>query len=473
MIRPAPLRRAGVVLVAFAAGALAAGDASASSEPSTPSAAHIPAAGADQVTDAAATSGPVVRLTLLEAVDRAQQNSPRLMELRAIEEAAAAGARGARAEGRPEMHLTAGYFRSSNVPEFTAPEPGGGTQVIFPNIPDNYYSRLGFSVPLYTGGRVSHGEEAAEHERTAASHDVESGTGDTALEARTAYWDLVAARESERVLRESVASYEAHLKQTRDREQLGLAARNDVLAVQVNRDRAELDRMRAANAAEVANADLVRILGLDSGARVEPEDVLESPDIPPSDIDDLVARAIDARPERAALVQRIAAAEARARALKAGTRPQVSVQGGYDYSNPNRRILPMTATWQDTWDVGVSLSFPFLDSGRTSAGVEEASAQAAAARAALQDLDRRIRLEVTARHLDLGTAAAGVQVAERNIEAATENVRVSEDRYKEGVIPSSELLDAETALLHAGLDRVEALVQVRLALARLQRAVGS
>jgi outer membrane protein TolC len=435
-------------------------------------AAAQPAAAAPEQPMSDAPPPSVLRLTLQETITRARDASPRLAQLRSLESAAEAGSRGARAQGLPTVGLSAGYTRWSNVPDVSVPLPGGGSQVIYPNIPDNYQSRLGVSMPLYTGGRVSGTTAAAEHERTAAAHDVASGTGDTTLEAQSAYWNLVAGREEERVLREAIASYEAHIKETRDREQLGLAARNDVLAVQVDRDRAELERLRAANAAEIANADLQRILGLDPATRVEAADPLEPAAAPAEAVDALVTAALAMRPERAALQERVAAAQERMRAQKAGYLPSVGLSAGYDYSNPNRRIFPPAAEWQDTWDAGVSLQFTLYDSGRTSAAVEQASAQADAARHQLEDLDRRIRLEVVSRLLDLGAASEGVEVASRNLEAATENRRVSSDRYGEGLIPSSELLDAETALLRSGLDRVEALAQARLAAARLDRAVG-
>ena len=65
-----------------------------------------------------------------------------------------------------------------------------------------------------------------------------------------------------------------------------------------------------------------------------------------------------------------------------------------------------------------------------------------------------------------------MQVAARSVEAAQESRRVSSERYRAGVIPSSELLDAEVALLRAGLDRAEAQARLRLARASLDRAVG-
>ena len=120
----------------------------------------------------------------------------------------------------------------------------------------------------------------------------------------------------------------------------------------------------------------------------------------------------------------------------------------------------------------MSLSITAFDGGRTSAAAAQARAQAEAVRRQLEDLERGIRLEVTSRVLDLGTSRATVEVAERNLEAAEENLRVSRDRYHEGLIASFELLDAETALLHAGLDRTTAATQLRLAQASLVRAVG-
>ncbi|HEV8121059.1 MAG TPA: TolC family protein, partial [Candidatus Polarisedimenticolia bacterium] len=160
---------------------------------------------------------PVVRLTVAEAVERAQQNSPALARLRALEDAATAAEKGTHAERRPDLNLLAAYSYRSHVPEFTAPAPGGGTQVIFPDIVNTYRTRLDLRFPLYDG-RLNRDTEAAEHDRLAASHDVTSGNGDTVLETRAAYWNLVAAREQERVLREAIASFDAHLKETRDRE---------------------------------------------------------------------------------------------------------------------------------------------------------------------------------------------------------------------------------------------------------------
>ena len=66
----------------------------------------------------------------------------------------------------------------------------------------------------------------------------------------------------------------------------------------------------------------------------------------------------------------------------------------------------------------------------------------------------------------------GSTFCERNLEAARENLSVSRDRYTEGLIPPSELLDAESRLLQSGLDRTTSATHLQQARANLDRAVG-
>jgi outer membrane protein TolC len=274
-----------------------------------------------------------------------------------------------------------------------------------------------------------------------------------------------------RVLRESIASYDAHLKDAQNRFDVGLAARNDLLAVQVERDRAELARLDAENRAVVANANLVRLVDLPPDARVLPRaPAAARPPLEETEV--LVSAALQARPESKALRARIAAADAQARIERAASLPQADAFASYDYARPNSRILPLVDEWNDTWSAGVSVSLKAFDGGRARAAEAQARARADAARHELRDLEQRIRLEVTTRRADLSTAGAALDVAERNLVAAQESVKVETDRYREGVGASADLLDAETRRLRAGLDLTLATTDIQVARAGLDRAVG-
>jgi outer membrane protein TolC len=414
----------------------------------------------------------VVSLTLDEAVQKARANSARLAQLHSLKDAADAGLRGARAGRLPQIDLQASYTRNSNVPELVVSIPGVFSQTVFPNIPDQLRTRAGLTLPVYTGGRVPGGIEAARAQTAAAESDIAAAQNDLTLETRTAYWALVAARESERVLGEAVTAYEAHARDAQNRERLGLAARNEVLRVQVERDRAELHRLQSRNSAAIANANLLRLLGLAPGTTLEPSESRGAPETAAPELEGLVARALESRPDAAALRSRVALADAAVKIARSVTQPQAGVQAGYDFARPNPRVLPLVPEWKGSWNVGVNLSWNVFDGGRGAAGVAQAEAQAQAARRQLEELERRVRLDVTSRSLELATARAAAVVAQRNVEAARENLRVAQDRYREGLIPSSERLDAATALLLAGLDDTNARVQLRVAEAQLDRAAA-
>ena len=87
-------------------------------------------------------------------------------------------------------------------------------------------------------------------------------------------------------------------------------------------------------------------------------------------------------------------------------------------------------------------------------------------------LDRRIVKAAVIALVKTPGVAPELWVRINGLESARENQHVAADRYREGLIPSSELLDAEVGLLRSGLDLTDALAQARLAAAGLDRALG-
>lgn len=436
-----------------------------------PTLAFLPARGAEPA-EPAPPAANVLPLTLDDAIERARAASPHLAELAALEQAAVADVDAADAERRPDTELTGYALRRSSVPEYSVQQPGRPPEVIFPSIENNFGARAGISQPIYSGGRIAAGRDAARGGREAAARDRDAGTNDLTLEVRHAYWRLVTARDAERVFTESLAVFEEHLKDAGNFVRFGLAAESDRLNVRVQRDRAELDRLRARSAADTEEANLVRLIGVPPGTRIEPTEPLLPPAEGVPDVESLVAEALAARPDRQALAARVEAAKARVGIEEAGRRPHLAARGGYDYARPNRAVVPPVDRWDGTWDVGVYASFRLFDGGRVDAAVARRRAEAAALEQRLRDLEERIRLEVTARRIDLETARAAIPVARSAMEAAAESRRASLEQYRAGVISSTDLLVVETAELRASLELTSSLSAAREAAAALDRALG-
>jgi outer membrane protein TolC len=413
-----------------------------------------------------------VRLTLADAVSRAVETSHRLAEARARQAGAEATVRVRHAADQPTLAVSGGYSRTNHVDVFGIPQPDGTLRVVYPDIPDNYRARVEMQWPIYTGGRADALERAARAEAGATELDVSAARSDLRLEVVRAYWALVTATESVRVLEEALTRADAHLKDVRSRFDVGLIPPNDVLSMEAQRSREEMQVIEARNQRESSATDLRRLTGLGPDATIVPVENLEAPVSATGDSSALVTEALGARPERQALEQRIGGAQERVRAAEAGRLPSIALVAGVDYANPNPRIFPRQDQWNDSWDVGVNVSWSLWDAGRTKAEVAEAAAAQTAARERLAEFDSVTSAEVRQRVLDIDSSRAVVRASGDAVKSATEARRVVTERFNVGVATSTEVLDAHVALLQAELDRTRALANVRLSEARLDRAVG-
>ncbi len=95
-----------------------------------------------------------LRLSLVDAISRGFANSHRLAEARAREEGARAAANSADLADKPTFNANAGYSRTNHVLNFGFPRPDGAIVIVFPDIPDNFTSRVSFQWPIYTSGRI-------------------------------------------------------------------------------------------------------------------------------------------------------------------------------------------------------------------------------------------------------------------------------------------------------------------------------
>jgi outer membrane protein TolC len=410
-------------------------------------------------------------LTLDAAIQRGLEASHRLEEAGARRDAAEAVADQQSAAARPQLTAQAGYLRTNHVDEFAVLQPGQ-LLVVYPDVPDNYRTRLDVQWPIYTGGRLEANERAARDEAAAAAFDFDAARADLRLQITRAYWTLKTAMESARVVDESLERMRAHLDVARSQLAAGLIPPNDVLNVEAQESRQRMLAIQARSTQDVADAELGRLVGVAPGVQIDPVDRLESPSLDEQAFDTLLTAALENRRERAAIVDRLAAIAERERAAGAATKPTIGVVGGYDYANPNQRHFPREATWRGSWDAGVAVNWPLFDGGRARAAIAEVSASGRALRARLAEFDGLLAVEVRQRLRELEAGRAAVSAAEDGVRAAVEARRVAGERFAAGVATSTDVLDAQVIVLQSELDRTQALATIRLAEAGLARAIG-
>jgi len=421
-------------------------------------------------------------LSLDEAIAAGLEASPALHASRAKVEASSARAHEVAALRLPAFKLGAGYSRLSEVPPFQVTLPISPVPIVVSqNYFNNWNLRLSAQQTLFTGFRLEAGAESARMLEASAGWDLTKDRAEFIFAVKSAYWSLARARDLEAVVADTIAQVQEHLKDVRAFYDQGLLTRNEVLRAELQLSSTELMRIDARSASELARTALATLIGLPVETEIDLASSAESvASQAPADAgagDDAASRslfetALAERPELKASEFRIKASEAGLKSARSGWYPQVSLAGNYYYLRPNPRILPALDKFRGTWDVGVAVSFDLWNWGQTRNQTDQAKAQLAQARDARKLLEDQAVLDVTQSRLALVQARDKIKVAAQAVGQAEENLRMVRDRFRQGVALNSDVLDAEVFLLQARTSRTQAAIDLAVAQARLEKALG-
>lgn len=422
-------------------------------------------------------------LTLDECVGLAIENSKALHASSLRVESAQAKTKEINAARLPSFRLGASYTRLSEVPPFEVTLPSFLFSKplkfeVSPVFLDNYNLRLSFAQPLFTGFKLKSGEEASRWGEMATEEDYARDRAELVFSAKNAYWNLFKARALAAVVAENVGQVRRHLQDVENLLGSGLLTRNEVLRVKVQLSQVEMLRIEADNAVELASLWLKSVIGvpLDQEIEIPAEAADTEPQTPaasePATCDEWVRKALENRPELKAMDYRVRAAESGLDVARSSWYPQVFLAGNYSFARHNPRILPSKDRFYDTWDFSVSVSMELWNWGITSYQTAQAKAQIAQAQDGLGQIRDGVTIEVWSAWLALDGAGRKVAVAAESVFQADENLRVTLDRFKDGIALNADVLDAEVALLQAKTALAQAQADRAIARARLAKTAG-
>lgn len=396
------------------------------------------------------------QLTIDEAVAAAVASRPAVRASREAAASAEAAARVARGALLPQVGIDGRYTHARTDPPG---EPSFST--------DSNTASLSGDLLVWDFGRTSSRWRSARASAEASAEDARATVQQAVLEARVAYFGVLAAHALDQVARDTLANAEKHLSDTEAMVQAGSRAAIDLaqLRTQVASARAAVVRTR--NAIRTARTRL----DVAMGAPGQPAYTTVAPGLPalaaeelPTDA--LYADAVAARPELASLRASVSAG---AYALKAADRalwPSLHVSAGATGAGADA----LDPTW--TTSAGVALSWTLFDGLSSRAAADGARAQLEATRAQLDDRGQQVWQQIDTALSDVASGRAQLPAAEEGVAAATDLLRYAEARYREGVGSSLELADAQLQLANASAQRIQVEYDLASARARLLSAVG-
>jgi outer membrane protein TolC len=427
-------------------------------------------------TPRAATTVQDQVLTLSRAIDEALANNQRLAVAAAAVDEARAGTRQARAHKLPRIDLAYVYQRTNN-PVFVFGNllrQGNFSEANFaidelnnPDAINNFTPSVSVVQPIWTGGRISRREEAAELNVEAADLQQVRTRQEVIFETVEAYSGAVLATRHLAVAEEALETAEAHVELAENMRQGGMVVDSDVLQARVRASEAREAVVRARSGLAVAETALNFVIGRDLTAPVTLPEELDETEVTEEDLAALVQEALANRPDLRATGVQEEAIGRNIEAEKAEFMPEVAISG-FAESNSDG----MFGSQSGNWGLMIGANFTVFDGSGRSAAVDRQLAQRRQIQERTQLLRRAIALEVTKAFYDVQAAAERIVQAETAVELARENLRIVENRYREGMSTSVELLDAQTQRTMAQTRVVAARRDLMLGRASLDLAVG-
>ena len=327
--------------------------------------------------------------------------------------------------------------------------------------------------PIYMGGAISAANKMASISEQMVANDYEAKLQATLHGTDHAYWMVVSLKHKRKLADSYLKLVKKLSNDVHKMIDEGVATRADGLKVDVKVNEAEMTLTQADNGLSLAKMFLCQLCGLplDSKITLADEDRESLPiEVVADDID--VNTVADNRPEVKLLENTVDLSRQATRLARASYLPQILLSGGYSATNPNR-YNGFERKFSGAWNVGVVVRMPVWNWFEGVYKVRASKAATCIAQLEVGDVREKIELQVSQSRFKMSEANRRLVMATSNVDKANENLRCANLGFREGVIPSTGVMEAQTAWLQAQSQKIDAEIDVKLSQVDYKKALGT
>lgn len=326
--------------------------------------------------------------------------------------------------------------------------------------------------PLYMGGAITAANKIADINETMAGNAIEAATQTTLSTIDDTYWTVVSLRHKQKLAQQYLDLVQKLHGDVQKMIDEGVATRADGLKVNVKVNEAEMQVTQVEDGLALAKMLLCQLCGMPTDSQVtltdeQTDEVLLTDDVVVADR----AAAINDRAEVRMLQNAVDISKQTTKLVRAAYLPQLLLTGGYIATNPNV-YDGYTEKFAGVWNVGLMLRIPVWNWFEGTYKVRAAKAATSIATMEMNDAKEKIELQVQQQSFKVDEAYKKLTMAKKNVEKADENLRCANIGFREGVLQSTDVMEAQTAWMQAKSQKIDAEVGVKLAQVGLRKALG-
>lgn len=336
-----------------------------------------------------------------------------------------------------------------------------------------YAGTITLTQPLYMGGKIRAYNKITRYAEELARQQHQGGMQEVIMSTDQAYWQVVSLTGKKRLA-------EGYLKLLQqldsDVEKMiaeGVATKADGLSVRVKVNEAEMTLTKVEDGLSLARMLLCQLCGIDLNSPITLADEnLEDIPLLATDSRADISTAYSNRPEIRSLELATQIYRQKVNVTRSEHLPSIALIGNYMVTNPSV-FNSFENKFRGMWNVGVMVQIPIWHWGEGIYKTRAAKAEERIAQYQLQDAKEKIELQVSQAAFKVNEAGKKLAMSVKNMEKAEENLRYATLGFKEGVIATSNVLEAQTAWLAAQSEKIDAQIDVKLTEIYLKKSLGT
>jgi len=331
----------------------------------------------------------------------------------------------------------------------------------------SFQGNVGASLELFDGFRRSADRNSARATNDAAEAGLVNQRFQVTLETKQTFYNALATEELVRVAQSQVLRARQQLQISVDKLHAGSATRSDSLRSTVDYGNARIALLEAQANLATAQANLGRQIGVDRSVRAVPDSVL--PPLP--DTAALRAAATEGAPQVEQADAQARAAGSQVSVIRSQYLPSITASIGNAYTGV---VAPWTTTtgYASGWTAGVTVRWTLFNGFTRERSMTNANVTRDVAVARAADVRRQVSAQFTQELAALTTAYEKISIAHDNLAAATEDLRVQNERYRVGAATILDLLTSQAALTTAETNLVQVRFDYLIARAQVEAVLG-
>lgn len=413
------------------------------------------------------------KLTLDNATQLATANSKQLKLANAKADAAASKVSQNKNAFIPQVTLSANYTRlSDNIEPFVISIPGFGSQTLNPQILNQFTNRASIQYTVFGGLRNQNNLKTTQFLEVAAKLDAEKDALDVRFNAISAVLNLYKGQQTLKVVEDNLKLSDTRINDITNMYNAGMALQNDVLRTGLNKSNLELSKLDIESGLQTANYNLNILLGLPDATVNDIDEASLFPVVEDKAVSAWISEALVNRSDIKVATTRLSISQTGVKNAQSAYMPSLSIGANYYYNNPNQRVFPQQDQFKYTWDAGATLSWNLTNLYAGGAQVREAKQIVTQNQIGTTIIEDGIKMEVNANYNSYTVAKAKIDVAQKALDQALENQRVVKNKVDNGLNLQTDLLDADTFVLQAQINLLNAKTDAQLAYFKLLKSVG-